>query len=236
MDRSSGKKDKKLIKMGITIFSNALMIFLIFFISALSTGYLYRVSMLHTTPSANIFFFLIISFFLLWFYLCFIFMMLIYYRAILKMIPQKEGEIPREPDNWKWRKQFLRVIVNSMITALSSFIVRLFPRLLVLLGSKIGKNVAVKGKILNAELIELEDNVIIGDEAIITAHIVEYGNMIFKTVKICRGTTIGARSIIFPGVKIGANALVAANSLVSKDTHIPPGEIWGGIPAKKIGP
>ena len=147
-------------------------------------------------------------------------MMLIYYRAILKMIPQKEGEIPREPDNWKWRKQFLRVIVNSMITALSSFIVRLFPRLLVLLGSKIGKNVAVKGKILNAELIELEDNVIIGDEAIITAHIVEYGNMIFKTVKICRGTTIGARSIIFPGVKIGANALVAANSLVSKDTHI----------------
>lgn len=44
---------------------------------------------------------------------------------------------------------------------------------------------------------------------------------------------IGANSIILSGVRIGPNAIVAAGSMVNRD--IPFGEIWGGVPAKKIG-
>lgn len=43
---------------------------------------------------------------------------------------------------------------------------------------------------------------------------------------------IGTASIIMSGVRIGTGSIVAAGSVVTKD--IPPCEIWGGVPAKKI--
>ena len=44
---------------------------------------------------------------------------------------------------------------------------------------------------------------------------------------------IGAKSTIMYGVKIGPNAIVAANSVVTKD--VPEGAVVGGNPAKVIG-
>ena len=38
-----------------------------------------------------------------------------------------------------------------------------------------------------------------------------------------------------PGVEMGDGAVVGAGALVSKGKRIPPGEIWAGVPAKKIG-
>ena len=43
---------------------------------------------------------------------------------------------------------------------------------------------------------------------------------------------IGARVIILPGVHIGNGAVVGAGAVVTRD--VPPFEIWGGNPAKKI--
>lgn len=43
---------------------------------------------------------------------------------------------------------------------------------------------------------------------------------------------VGAHSIICNSVTIGDRAVIAAGSVVTKD--IPPGEIWGGVPAKFI--
>ena len=43
---------------------------------------------------------------------------------------------------------------------------------------------------------------------------------------------IGHRATVIAGVTIGKGSVVAACSLVTKD--IPPCEIWGGVPAKKI--
>ena len=47
-----------------------------------------------------------------------------------------------------------------------------------------------------------------------------------------RDVWIGARVVILSGVTIGRGAVVAAGSVVTKD--IPPYEIHGGVPAKKI--
>lgn len=44
---------------------------------------------------------------------------------------------------------------------------------------------------------------------------------------------IGAKSTIMYGVKIGPNAIVAANSVVTKD--VPEGAVVGGNPARIIG-
>lgn len=47
------------------------------------------------------------------------------------------------------------------------------------------------------------------------------------------GAWIGANATILCGVKIGRGAVVGASALVTQD--VPPGEVWGGVPAKKIG-
>lgn len=44
---------------------------------------------------------------------------------------------------------------------------------------------------------------------------------------------IGANAVILKGVEIGQGAVVAAGAVVNKS--IPPNEIWGCVPAKKIG-
>lgn len=59
----------------------------------------------------------------------------------------------------------------------------------------------------------------------------DYGNS-FGPVNIGDYVFIGPRAIILPGITIGRGAVVAAGAVVTK--NIPPFEIWGGIPAKKI--
>ena len=44
---------------------------------------------------------------------------------------------------------------------------------------------------------------------------------------------IASRVTVLPGVHIGYGAIIAAGGVVTKD--VPPMEIWGGVPAKKIG-
>ena len=43
---------------------------------------------------------------------------------------------------------------------------------------------------------------------------------------------IGADAIVFPGVCIGKNSIIAAGAVVSRD--VPANEVWGGVPAKYI--
>jgi len=52
-------------------------------------------------------------------------------------------------------------------------------------------------------------------------------------VVIGRDVWIGCHVVVLPGVTIGDHAVVAAGAVVTKS--IPSGEMWGGVPAKKIG-
>ncbi len=50
------------------------------------------------------------------------------------------------------------------------------------------------------------------------------------------GALIGMGSTLLDGCEVGAGSIVAAGALVLQNTHIPPGEIWGGVPAKYLKP
>lgn len=57
-------------------------------------------------------------------------------------------------------------------------------------------------------------------------------NIKIKSIKIERGSFVGANSIILKGVEIGEESVIAAGSVVTKS--VPSREIWGGNPAKYI--
>jgi len=79
------------------------------------------------------------------------------------------------------------------------------------------------------ELITVEENAIIGYDATILCH--EFLQDEYRTgeVRIRRGAMIGAGAVVLPGVEIGEEAQVAANSLVTED--VPPGATVAGVPA-----
>lgn len=52
-------------------------------------------------------------------------------------------------------------------------------------------------------------------------------------IAIGRDVWLGCHVVILPGVTIDDSAVVAAGAVVTKS--IPSGEIWGGVPARKIG-
>ncbi len=78
-------------------------------------------------------------------------------------------------------------------------------------------------------------DVIIGSFAVISCHSVEGDTVVLDPVEIGDGATIGVRSLILPGAKIGEGAIVGAGAVVTKGTRVPPGEVWAGVPARKIG-
>lgn len=47
-----------------------------------------------------------------------------------------------------------------------------------------------------------------------------------------RGASIGAGSVLLPGVRIGSGAMIGAGAVVTKD--VPAGETWVGNPARRL--
>ena len=88
-------------------------------------------------------------------------------------------------------------------------------------------------------LIEIGNNVTIATGARLITHDNSISKVFpgeftdtFGRIKIGDNSFIGAFSTILCGVSIGENSIVGAGSLVVRS--IPAGEVWGGIPAKKI--
>ncbi|MDQ7073165.1 MAG: DapH/DapD/GlmU-related protein [Gammaproteobacteria bacterium] len=70
----------------------------------------------------------------------------------------------------------------------------------------------------------------------LTPHAVTSDNQLYiGKITIGEEVMIGAKSTLMPGVTIGKGAMVNAMSLVTMNTVIPEYEIWGGIPARKLG-
>lgn len=155
-------------------------------------------------------------------------------RICLKLHPIKCGTFSMDHSHFFYWK-FITVIHEFGRGSLLPF-TTVFAKPLVglLFGAKIGKNIAMGGFLVDPWLITVSDNAILGLNSALISHAITSGRIILKPVIIHKGATIGVHCVIMPGVCVGENAVVVAGSVVKMDTNIPPNELWGGMPARKI--
>lgn len=104
-------------------------------------------------------------------------------------------------------------------------------------GVSIGDNVQVRGHSVLCENMIIEGNNDLGHELVCTNHIflARFSSKVEDVVKppiIRSGASIGARVLLMPGVEIGKNSIIGANSMVNK--NVPSEEVWFGSPAKFV--
>lgn len=76
----------------------------------------------------------------------------------------------------------------------------------------------------------VEDEVIMKYSFVVTDTPVLKNNQEKSVGKLLKGSRFGANVVIMPGVTIGANSEIGANSQVRSD--VPDNEVWFGLPAK----
>lgn len=102
------------------------------------------------------------------------------------------------------------------------------------LGARMGANTYSGGVIFDPLAIELGANTIIGQGAILAPHVIEGHRLGLYPIRIGSGVTIGAQAVVLADVEIGDGVMVAVGAVVAKGTRIPAGEVWGGVPAKRL--
>jgi len=157
--------------------------------------------------------------------------------------PARHDRVTRHPTpgpgnslrRWYTARNPLRVAINYAVILVCrmSPSLRLKRFLLRRLGVTIGSGVALGLEstidVFWPELATLEDEVILGYDATILCH--EFLRDEYRTgeVLVREGAMIGAGAVVLPGVEIGEDAQVAANSLVTED--VPAGATVAGVPA-----
>lgn len=86
--------------------------------------------------------------------------------------------------------------------------------------------------VLWPERITLAEDAIVGYDVTLLCHEFLQDEYRLGDVVVGERAMIGAGTVVLPGVEIGADAQVAANSLVDKD--VPPGETVAGVPAEPV--
>ena len=96
----------------------------------------------------------------------------------------------------------------------------------------LGDGTRIQGGAYVADLSNLGDNVFIGPNAtILNDKYPPSGNPeLWDPVTLEEGVVIGGGATILPGIQVGAQAVVAAGAVLTKD--VPAGEVWVGNPAK----
>lgn len=158
------------------------------------------------------------------------------YRLFIGFFPLREGKIEDGS-----RQEFIYHVYILFYLLLfypilrSGFMPAPFMRVFYLaLGTRLGKNTYSQGIIHDPPFIEIGENSVVGQYAILVPHVIEGRKLAHYPIRIGNGVTIGAHASVLSDVIIGDNAIVATGAVVTKGTRIGAGEIWGGVPARKL--
>lgn len=172
--------------------------------------------------------------FVLGFYVAVLGLVILFLR---KITPGTYNLRDRAALRWIVADSLMRFVERSFLRGyLKEFALQryLFYRMM---GAKIDRSFLVGWdvRILDPWALEVGRNALIGSFAVISGHSVEGDTVEIARVRIGERAVVGMRAVIMPGVEVGNGAIVGAGALVTKHTRIPAGEIWAGVPARKIG-
>ncbi len=158
------------------------------------------------------------------------------YRLFLYLLPLKDGEIAEQSrEEFIFHVYLLFYLILFFPLIRSGFLpVPLMRLVYISLGARLGNNTYSSGIILDPPLTRIGANTIVGQYALLIAHVNEGKRLALYHINIGNNVTIGAHAVVMPGVTIDDNAVVGTGSVVTKGTHIKSGEVWGGVPARKI--
>ncbi len=161
---------------------------------------------------------------------------IVLYRLFLRLFPFEAGVV--DPDSraeFSYHVYLLFYLILFYPLMRSGFMpVPLMRLVYQALGAHLGANTYSSGIILDPPFIEIGDNTLIGQYALIVPHVIENDRLAHYPVRIGSNVTIGAHSVVLAGVTIGDGALVATGAVVKKGTEIGAGEVWGGVPARLV--
>ncbi len=100
-----------------------------------------------------------------------------------------------------------------------------------LLGCRVGRDVLLHTMPPVTGLAAFDDGCVLEPEADAAGWWIEGDLLHVGTVRVGADATVGTRSMLMPGVDIGAGSEIAPGSCVSG--HVPAGERWHGTPARK---
>jgi non-ribosomal peptide synthetase-like protein len=105
-----------------------------------------------------------------------------------------------------------------------------------LMGMRLGARVQINTAVVaDQNLITIGDDTVIGGDVTLICHVAERGRLSTAPVVIGRNVTVGLMAVILPGCVIGDGAILAAGSVLTKGSRMGPGEIWSGVPARRVG-
>jgi len=137
---------------------------------------------------------------------------------------------------WRWASFNALTLVFRFTFVNWVRVTPLLPLYHRLMGARIGRRVQINtGVVADQNLIEIGDDTVIGGDVTLVCHSAERGRLVTAPVRIGSGVTIGLMAVVFPGCVIGDGAIVAAGAVLSKGTRVGPGEIWAGVPARRVG-
>jgi serine acetyltransferase len=102
-------------------------------------------------------------------------------------------------------------------------------------GARVGRRAYINSlAVSDYNLLEIGDDVVIGEDAHVSGHTVERGIVKTGRVRLGRGVTIGLGTVIEIGVTIGDGCEVGALSLVPKHTTLLGPATYVGIPVRRL--
>lgn len=161
---------------------------------------------------------------------------IVIYRLFLRYRPIKEGYIAEgSREEFTYHVYVLFYLLLFYPLTRNHLLPTPLMRLVYLaLGARLGDNTYSAGVILDPPLTEIGANTIVGHDAVLFSHAIEGHHLSHAMIRIGSNATVGAKAIIMSGVTIEDGAIVAAGSVVRKDTRIGAGETWGGNPARLL--
>ncbi|HTJ66938.1 MAG TPA: Pls/PosA family non-ribosomal peptide synthetase [Actinospica sp.] len=101
------------------------------------------------------------------------------------------------------------------------------------LGARIHKDAVLHSPPPVTGLLRLAEGAAIEPEVDLTGHWIDGGTLRVGEIRVDANASVGARSTLLPGARIGRHARIAPGSAV--DGEVPGGQQWAGSPAKRVG-